>query len=61
MTSEPLNIGIDVGSTTVKISIYENGKPIFEKYERHKFDIETTVTNFIQEAQPIIANKFITV
>ena len=57
----PLHIGIDIGSTTVKIAIYDNGIPVFEKYERHKFDIESTLIQFIQEAFPIIKDRFITV
>lgn len=61
MSNNPLNIGIDIGSTTVKISIYDKGIPIFERYERHKFDVETTLNNFINDAIPIIKDRFITV
>ena len=30
-----LNIGIDVGSTTAKIVVTDNGKILHEQYERH--------------------------
>ena len=57
----PLHVGLDIGSTTVKMCIYDNDVPIFEKYERHKFEVETTLTRFLQEASPLIKDRFITV
>jgi activator of 2-hydroxyglutaryl-CoA dehydratase len=64
MLNQVLNVGIDVGSTTVKMSIYEGEKvtslifvnfcmicyfqPIFEKYQRHQFDVENTMKLFFK-------------
>ena len=36
----PVRMGIDVGSTTVKVvALDENDKPIYSEYERHRADI----------------------
>ncbi len=40
----PLRMGIDVGSTTVKVVVLdENDKIIFSQYERHRADIRNTI------------------
>ncbi len=48
---EILNLGLDVGSTTVKIVVLNNKKEmIFSKYERHFSDIKNTIVKLIDEA-----------
>lgn len=48
---EPLRVGIDVGSTTVKIVVLdENDEFLFSKYERHRADIRTTIISVVNEA-----------
>jgi len=45
-----LNLGIDVGSTTVKIVILdEKSKLVFAKYERHFSDTLKTIKNLVKE------------
>ncbi len=40
----PLRMGIDVGSTTVKVVVLEeNDKILFSRYERHRADIRSTI------------------
>ena len=39
----PMRIGIDVGSTTVKVAVLdENDKLIYGDYQRHRADIRST-------------------
>ena len=46
-----LNLGLDVGSTTVKIVLLDsNNNIVFSKYERHFSDIRNTIINLINEA-----------
>lgn len=48
-------MGIDVGSTTIKIYIMDQDENcIYSKYERHYSDIQATITTLIKE----IKNKF---
>ena len=40
----PVRIGIDIGSTTVKVAILdENDKLIYGDYQRHRADIRNTI------------------
>ena len=44
------HIGLDVGSTTVKIVILdENGKTLHKKYQRHYSDIKKTLAEVLTE------------
>ena len=46
----PIRIGIDVGSTTVKIAVMdENLKEIYTSYERHYSDTKNTVCKVLEE------------
>ena len=46
-----LRIGLDVGSTTVKIIIFgEDGSILFGKYRRHYSDIRRTICDVLEEA-----------
>lgn len=45
-----LKIGVDVGSTTVKVVILENEKIIFGKYKRHCADIRSTIISVCELA-----------
>ncbi len=48
---EVLKLGLDVGSTTVKIVLLNSkNEMIFSKYERHFSDIKNTIVNLIDEA-----------
>ncbi|WP_296880076.1 2-hydroxyacyl-CoA dehydratase [Thomasclavelia sp.] len=56
-------IGIDVGSTTIKIYITDqNDECIFSKYERHYSDIQATIKSLLQEVKDKFGNlKFVAV
>ena len=44
-----VNLGIDIGSTTVKIVALENKKLIYKAYERHYSDMTGTVARMIAD------------
>ena len=47
----PIRIGIDVGSTTVKVAILDdNDKLIYGDYQRHRADIRSTIINVVTKA-----------
>ena len=44
-------LGIDIGSTTVKIALIDNdGKVAFSDYERHFANIQETLQNLLEKA-----------
>jgi activator of 2-hydroxyglutaryl-CoA dehydratase len=47
-----LTIGLDIGSTTVKIvCLDENNKILFSKYERHLADIRTAIQKLFEDTE----------
>ncbi|MDI9489058.1 MAG: acyl-CoA dehydratase activase-related protein [Bacillota bacterium] len=44
-----INLGIDIGSTTVKIVALDNKKLIYQSYERHYSDITNTLVKMISD------------
>nr|WP_302595151.1 2-hydroxyacyl-CoA dehydratase [uncultured Cellulosilyticum sp.] len=49
--SELLNLGIDVGSTTIKlVYLDEKGEIVYSRYERHFSDIKTTLERLLKES-----------
>jgi predicted CoA-substrate-specific enzyme activase len=49
--NELLKAGLDIGSTTVKISVLDaQNKPLYCKYKRHQLDLLNTVISLIDEA-----------
>ena len=47
----PLRIGIDVGSTTVKLAILdENDQVVWSIYQRHHSDVRATVAEVLRKA-----------
>jgi len=56
------NLGLDVGSTTVKVVVLNSsGKIIFSRYKRHFSDIKSTIIGLIREAYKQIGNCEITI
>ncbi len=54
---EQYNLGIDVGSTTVKIAVIDNNdKLVFSRYKRHYSDIWKTLQELIQEVHQELSN-----
>lgn len=52
-----LSLGIDIGSTTAKLVIIENEKPIYEKYERHFSRVREKVIEMLEKASPLLENR----
>jgi len=57
----PFSLGIDIGSTTAKIVLTENGKVLFEKYERHLSRVRAKTLELLREIEPIIGDNEFTV
>lgn len=53
-------VGLDIGSTTVKIAVIDNkGKLIHKQYERHYSDIRSTVTEIIKNSSEVLRDSSI--
>ena len=44
-----LTLGIDIGSTTTKLVLLENGKSVYEKYQRHLSQVRQTTLEMLLE------------
>ncbi len=55
------SLGIDIGSTTVKTVLFENGRVVYEKYERHMSKVRAKTLSMLEELRPILEGKEITV
>ena len=49
-----LTLGIDIGSTTAKIVVVEDGEPLFEKYQRHFSQVRQKTLELLAEAAPYV-------
>ncbi|UWG97224.1 2-hydroxyacyl-CoA dehydratase [Dehalobacter sp. DCM] len=59
--SKRMHIGLDVGSTTVKIAILdENDNLVFSSYQRHFSDVQHTVSNLLQKIYVQFRNEKVT-
>ncbi len=53
-----INIGIDVGSTTIKIVIIDlNYKVLYSSYKRHNSDIKTTFVEMFLDIKDAVHSK----
>lgn len=56
-----LHLGLDVGSTTVKLVVLDkNNGIVYQKYQRHFSDIKKTIFNIVSEAYESFKNDDIT-
>ena len=55
-----LTLGIDIGSTTAKIVVVEDGKPLFEKYQRHFSQVRQKTLELLAEAAPYVKGRSFT-
>ncbi|WP_418791179.1 acyl-CoA dehydratase activase-related protein [Phosphitispora sp. TUW77] len=57
-----LNVGLDVGSTTVKMVVL-NGedKIVYKKYLRHFSDIKNTVSSLFEDARTVLERNLLTI
>ena len=54
----PIRIGIDVGSTTVKVAILDDDdKLIYGDYQRHRADIRSTIITVVNKALDVLEKK----
>jgi len=42
-------LGIDIGSTTAKVVLIEDGRLVYEKYERHFSQVRAKISEMIKE------------
>lgn len=54
--SERFNMGLDVGSTTVKLVILDKGKIVYSTYKRHLSNIKSTIKEIMEEAYEHMGN-----
>ncbi|WP_041274522.1 2-hydroxyacyl-CoA dehydratase [Desulforamulus reducens] len=60
--SRVLNVGLDIGSTTVKMVILDkNNHIVYKKYARHFSDIKNTVISLFEDARSIMQRNLLTV
>ena len=56
---KPVRMGIDVGSTTVKVVILDDdGKMLYGDYQRHRADIRNTIITVVTKALEEVEGKF---
>lgn len=57
-----LHLGLDVGSTTVKLVVIDdNNKILYSKYTRHFSDIRSTIINIVTDAYSLLKDEEVTV
>ena len=49
-----LSLGVDVGSTTVKVAVLRDGEIVFSCYERHRSDVRNKTVELLKKAKPYI-------
>ena len=55
MTNTTYTLGIDIGSTTVKIAILDDDhKILFSDYERHYANIQETLASLLEKAEKLL-------
>ena len=55
-----LTIGIDIGSTTAKIVVVDDGRPIYEKYQRHFSQVRQKTLELLAQAAPYVGERSFT-
>ena len=53
-------LGIDIGSTTVKLALVEDGKLICQRYERHFSQVRAKTLELIKELRPLLGDESFT-
>ena len=54
-------VGIDIGSTTLKIVFTDNGNIVFSDYQRHNADILNSLTNSFLKAEKELGNSNVSI
>ena len=59
MTNTTYTLGIDIGSTTVKIAILDDDhKILFSDYERHYANIQETLASLLEKAEQLLGDMY---
>ena len=56
-----LSLGIDIGSTTAKVVLIDDGRVIYEKYSRHFSQVRQKTIEMVQEIEPLLRGRKFTV
>ena len=57
MTQTGLSLGIDIGSTTAKAVLVEDGRILYEKYQRHFSQVRQKTLELLQEAAAQVGDR----
>ncbi|MBQ9112263.1 MAG: 2-hydroxyacyl-CoA dehydratase [Clostridia bacterium] len=57
MQEKNYSLGIDIGSTTVKTVLREDGNVIYEKYQRHMAQVRQKTLEMLEEMRPLLEGK----
>ncbi len=52
-----LSLGIDIGSTTAKVVLIDDGKVVYEKYSRHFSQVRQKTIEMVQEIEPLLRGR----
>lgn len=52
-----INLGIDVGSTTIKVALFDNGKLVYHKYQRHLSMVKEKVLEQLKKIKTIVGDR----
>jgi len=52
-----LTMGIDIGSTTAKVVLIDDGHVIYEKYSRHFSQVRQKTIEMVQEIEPLLRGR----
>ena len=52
-----VSLGVDVGSTTVKVAVLRDGKVAFSCYERHRSDVRNKTIELLKKAKPYLQGE----
>ena len=56
-----LSLGIDIGSTTAKVVLIDDGTVVYEKYSRHFSQVRQKTIEMVQEIEPLLRGRKFTV
>lgn len=56
-----VSIGIDIGSTTAKVVVMEEGKCLFQRYERHYSQVRQKTLELIRQAADLLKDREFTI
>ena len=57
MTQTGLSLGIDIGSTTAKAVLVEDGRILYEKYQRHFSQVRQKTLELLEEAAAVAVDR----